>query len=398
MRFHSSQIELSESALRRNIRFLCGVIGEQTRFVSVIKGNAYGHGIRTFVPLAERCGVRHFAVSSADEALLAWESRTTDSDIMIMGDIDAEALEWAVGSGISFYVFGTDRLTAAVAAAGNVGVPARIHLELETGLNRTGLGDQDLAAALDIVQRNPQRVSVEGVCTHYAGAESVGNYLRLQTQYQRFNALCNVIRERGVQPRLRHTACSAAAITYPETTMDMVRIGIAHYGFWPSRETQMHYTMNALKANQPVESGDGPQRRLADPLRRVIRWTSQIMEIKRVGPGDFVGYGTSYLTTRPQKVAAIPVGYFHGFARTLSNLGHVLVRGRRAPVVGIVNMNMTMIDITDIPGVENGDEVVLIGKQRKGVITVSSFSDMTRFLNYEVLVRLPSEIPRVVVK
>lgn len=390
MMLHSSRIELSESALRRNLRFLRGVIGEGTRFVSVIKGNAYGHGIRTFVPLAERCGVRHFAVSSAAEALLAFESRTADSTIMIMGYVGNEALEWAVGNGVSFYVFDLGRLDAALRTARDLDRPARVHLELETGLNRTGLADTDLDAALDLVLSNPAHLRVEGVCTHFAGAESMANSFRIQAQQQRFAVLSDRIRGRGVSCGLRHTACSAAAITYPDAVMDMVRIGIAQYGFWPSTETRMQYMVRQMDAHGSA--------RPADPLRRVMRWSSSIMSVKDVGPGDYVGYGTSFLTTRRQRVAAVPVGYFHGFARTMSNLGHVLIRGRRAPVAGTVNMNMTMVDVTDIPDARKGDEVVLIGNQRKAQITVSSFSDMTRFLNYEVLVRLPSEIPRIIVK
>jgi alanine racemase len=192
----------------------------------------------------------------------------------------------------------------------------------------------------------------------------------------------------GVSPRIRHTAGSAATLTYPETHMDLVRVGIAQYGFWPSLETRMRYLLERSTPGAPEHP---------DPLKRVLKWVTRVMSIQTVAPGQFIGYGTSYLTTREQRIATIPVGYCQGFPRVLSNLGFVLVRGVRAPVVGVVNMNATTVDVTEIPGVQTGDEVVLIGRQGHREISVGWFGDLTRTLNYEVLVRIPREIPRTVV-
>ena len=386
--FHTSCIELSLSALRKNLRFVRERIGRNVRFTSVIKGNAYGHGIEQFVPLAERCGVRQFATFSADEALRAVRGLTEDSHVMIMGAIDNDELGWAIENDVSFYVFELDRLTHAVDAAKRVGKSARVHLELETGLNRTGLEGDELRDALEVVRDHPEHVRLDGLATHLAGAESVGNYLRIMRQIQRFEEERARIRSSGVEARRCHAACSAAVFAYPMATFDMVRMGIAQYGFWPSQETRMHYLLeNAREGEQ----------RVADPLRRVMRWTSRVMSLKQVKAGEFVGYGTSYMTNRPHRVASVPVGYGQGFSRSLSNLGYVLLHGRRANVVGVVNMNMMMVDVSDIPNVQKGDEVVIIGRQKRMQISVASFSDMTRQLDYEVLVTLPSEIPRVVV-
>jgi alanine racemase len=267
-------------------------------------------------------------------------------------------------------------------------MPARVHLELETGMNRTGFDGESLDRAIDTVLENQEYLHVEGVCTHYAGAESVANYRRVMDQYEAYIERCKHIEEKGLHVDIRHTAASAATLAYPETRMDMVRIGIAQYGYWPSKEIEMHYI---------IQTQDR-LRRYVDPLRRVLRWKSRAISIKHVKPGEFIGYGTSYLTTRPHRVAAVPVGYFHGFQRSLSNLGRALIRGRRVAVVGYVNMSVLLINVTDVPDASVGDEVVLIGKQKKNQITVGSFSDMSNMLNYEVLVRLPSEIPRVVVE
>lgn len=385
----SSYIELSKSALRKNIRFLKHQIGPDVKLSSVVKANAYGHGIETFVPLAEQCGVDHFSVFSAEEAVRVYDSRKKNSDIMITGCVDNEALEWAVEHGVAFYIFNLERLKDALRFAKKMDTVARIHLELETGLNRTGMTNALLSQAVEIINKNPDRIRLEGVCTHLAGAESIANYKRILDQLDSFREQCRELQELGLDIGLRHTAASAATLTYPQSRMDMVRVGIAQYGFWPTNETKMQFILEHQKGS--------PEKRFSDPLKRVLTWKSHIMNLKKVQPGEFVGYGTSYQTMKRQTVAAVPIGYFHGFRRSLSNLGRVLINGHRVSVIGNVNMNMLMVNVTELKNPQVGDEVVIIGKQQRSQITISSFSDMSNLLNYEALVRLPQEIPRVVV-
>ncbi len=381
----TSRIDLSHAALARNLSFIRRWIGPGVRLSSVVKGNAYGHGIEQFVPLAEQLGVRHFAVFDGWEAWRVHSSlEHDDSRVMVMGMIDGEDLEWAVAHGVELYVFDVHRLQEVVAAARRLERPARIHLEIETGLHRTGLGDGQLDDAVAIIRSAGAVLEIAGVCTHLAGAESIGNYLRIQHQIVRFHEVCDRLQAAGVDPGLRHAACSAAALSYPETILDMVRIGIVQYGFWPSQETKIHWMRSTG--------------RLADnPLRRVIRWSSRIMSLKRVVTGDFVGYGTTYLAPRDMRLAVVPVGYAHGYARSLSNQGRVLVHGKRVGVIGLVNMNHVIIDVTSVPDARPGDEVVLIGTQGKVAIPVSSFGELSNQLNYELLTRLPRDIPRRVV-
>lgn len=379
---HGSCIEISQSAYRENINYLRSRFGD-VRISSVIKGNAYGHGINEMVPLAESCGISHFSVFSADEAWTARKVIRNGSAIMIMGDVDGDALEWAVDQGISFYIFEPGRLESAIESARRTGKKAKIHLELETGMHRTGLAGKDLDYSLQLIQKNAEQIELTGLCTHYAGAESVSNYLRIQNQIKQFNQKAVELRRKGIKPEMQHTACSAAALSYPETRMDMMRIGIAQYGLWPSRETMVKLITR--------------DRKNSDPLKRVISWKSRVMSVKKVKTNEFIGYGNAYLTDAPIRVASVPVGYAHGFSRSLSNLGRVLVNGKRTSVVGIVNMNMMLIDVTSCRDVKKGDEVVLIGSQGRYSVSISSFSELTNNLNYETLVRLPRNIPRLVV-
>jgi alanine racemase len=380
---YSSYIELDRKALQKNIRYLKKRIGD-AKFCSVIKGDAYGHGIRHFLPVAEDCGVDYFAVGDAREAKWALKAKKPDTQIMIMAMIDNDQLEWAVENDISFFVFEMDRLNHAIGAANKVGKPARIHIEVETGMNRTGFEKDELGKVRLAVLNHPQELFVEGLCTHYAGAESVANYLRIMDQFNTFEKRVKWFAKQGIVPRYKHTACSAAALTYPRTIMDMVRFGIACYGFWPSKETRMY---NLLSDDTKFT---------VDPLRRVLSWKSRVMSVKPVSKGKFIGYGTSHMAYKDLKVAVIPVGYSQGYSRGLSNLGHVLIRNRKAPVMGMVTMNMFTVDVTHIPDVAKGDEVVLIGKQGKHEITVASFAELSNYVNYELLTRLPPDIPRIV--
>lgn len=370
--------------------FMKGHIGPDAILSCVIKGNAYGHGIRTFLPLAEECGISHFSVFSAREALVAEKAVTRDSRIMIMGHIEEDAIPWAIEHDISFYVFDFHRLQEAADASGRIGRKALIHIELETGLNRTGFTDDEMEELADRIRGCPQ-LSVAGVATHYAGAETVSNYLRIQNQIALFKEKCSWLERKGIRIGIMHSACSAAALTYPETIMDMVRSGIALYGFWPTGETKMNYLLNYSC------SGEDEISKAPSPLRRVMSWKTRIMSIHEVSPGQFVGYGNTCMTTSRSKIASVPIGYSHGFPRDLSNSGFVLIRGQRAPVAGLVNMNMILVDVTGIRDPSPGDEVVIIGRQGDQEVTVSSFSEMSQYLNYEVLVQIPAHIPRLVV-
>jgi alanine racemase len=376
----TSSIILEPAALRNNLDFLGRLISPRARLSSVVKGNAYGHGIETFVPLAEASGVRHFSVFSADEAYRVRQCAGEGTEILVMGDLPEEALEWAVSEGIGFFAFEEGRLHEAMAAAKRAGRPAKVHVEAETGMHRTGFEPKEWPAVARLLRGHPELLAFDGLCTHFAGAESIANYVRIEAQQRQFAEALRFFEQEGLRPRLRHACCSAAAIRHPGMHLDLVRIGILQYGFWPSREIFIEY----LKSRADK----------ADPLRRVISWKSRIMSVKEVETGEFIGYGTSYLAHRPMRIGLVPVGYAHGFSRSLSNHGRVLVRGMRLSVVGMVNMNCMAIDLSDLPGAERGDEVVLIGRQGKLDISVASFGEMSDQLNYELLTRLPQAIPR----
>lgn len=379
----TSSIELSRGAFLSNAAFVQELLGPDVQLSAVLKGNAYGHGLEQMTDLCLEAGMRHISVFSAREAQLVWQQAKEPVTIMILGMIDPLDLPWAIAHDIEFFVFDMERLNAAAAAAKNLNKPARIHLEVETGMNRTGFDARDLPVVMEVLKQHPKDLVLVSLCTHFAGAEEMANYLRVKAQLDQYNTIYQQFSAAGLRPLARHTACSAASLNYPETRMDLVRIGIMLYGYWPNLETRIMYMRH--------------QPELPDPLRRLITWKSRIMSIKEVRYGEYVGYGSSYLASKNMRIATVPVGYAYGFSRSLSNVGRVLVRGQRVAVVGVVNMNLMMINITEVGEARQGDEVVLIGKQGDQAISVASFSEMSQQLNYEMLTRLPADIPRIVV-
>lgn len=381
--YESSSIALSLKALKNNITFLHKLMGKNVKISSVVKGNAYGHGITPFVQMASKCGINHFSVFSADEALEAYHALNDAATIMIMGLVEHEALQWAIANDIEFFVFEKKRLQEALKFSKKISKPAKIHIELETGMNRTGFSAKELPAIVKILKNEQQHIHLKGLCTHYAGAENIANYQRVTKQIETFHHLKQFFIKENIQPEILHTACSAASIMFPETRMDMVRIGIMQYGLWSSPETFIHNLNN--------------HRTKKDPLKRVISWKSEVMSVKQVNANDFIGYGTGFVAHEKMKVAVIPVGYAQGFSRSLSNHGRVLMHGKLCPVVGTVNMNMMVIDVSEITQVQKGDEVVMIGNQEEQQVTVASFSEFSNQLNYELLTRLPPNIPRKII-
>ncbi|MCH7399770.1 alanine racemase [Belliella sp. DSM 107340] len=382
---HSSRIELKQSAYKNNINFIRKKIGENVIVSSVVKANAYGHGIRTFVPMAEKCGIDHFSVASSFEAEEVLSVCSPKSRIMIMGIIYEEDIPWAIEHNIEFFVYNYERLPQALEAAKKTGKRAKVHIEVETGANRTGLPQKDFIKVLNFLKKNTEHITFEGLCTHFGGAESISNQFKIDMQLKRYKAFLKQCREKKVEPNIRHIACSAAALAMKDTVYDMVRIGVAQYGFWPSPDI---YYAHLHETNKKADAS----------LKRIFSWKTDIMDIRDVEQGEFIGYGTSFQATHKMTIAVMPLGYSNGYPRALSNRGQVLIHGKKAPIVGLINMNLFMVDITHIKEAKLGDEVVLIGRQNNNVINVSSFTNSTQLLNNEMLSRLPAAIPRTVVK
>jgi alanine racemase len=381
---NNSIIELNSIAYQKNLSFLRTTFGKKVRISCVVKGNGYGHGVRETVSMAYNYGITHFSVFDVQEAKDVKSKLEDKATIMVMGLVQDEDFEWVINNNIEFFVFDKGRLTKAAKTAKKLNKKAIVHIEVETGMNRTGFEKNELNPVITFLKKEKENVVFKGLCTHYAGAESIANYYRVEKQIKRFEDIYQYLCENELKPEIRHSACSAASIMFPETRMDMVRIGIMQYGLWPSPEVFVNY-LNTKKSK-------------IDPLQRVITWKSKIMSVKKVKIGEFIGYGTSYLAERKMTIATVPVGYSHGYSRSLSNQGRVLINGHRCIVVGSVNMNMMTVDVTHLKSAKKENEVVLIGTQDNVAVSVASFSDYSNQLNYELLTRISKTIPRKIIE
>jgi alanine racemase len=276
----TSIIYIKKSALHKNIQFIREYIGDEIKISVVIKGNAYGHGIEKTIPVFEEAGINHFSVFSSEEARRAFKVTSENTRLMIMGYTDDDDLEWVLKNEVEFYIISIEKLSLAIEKAKNLNKKARIHLDIETGMQRTGLNLIQLNKALEIIKQNEAYIDFVGVATHLAGAESIANNVRIVQQLKTFQKRVKYIVDQGLNPLVKHTASSAATISYPRSRMDMVRIGIMAYGFWPTKETFIQY----LHKNGHKE----------DTLERAIEWNSKIMSLKSIKEGEFIGYGYGY--------------------------------------------------------------------------------------------------------
>jgi alanine racemase len=221
-----------------------------------------------------------------------------------------------------------------------------------------------------------------GAGTHFANIEDTTNHEYAEYQLQNFSRLIKKLELLKIKPEVRHTASSAALILFDKTRFEMVRPGISVYGHWPSKETYLSHQQR------------GGDNNLFQP---VLTWKTRITQLKSIKADEFIGYGCTYRTTKPAKLAILPVGYYDGYSRALSNTAYVLIRGRRAPVRGRICMNLMMVDVTDIKGVKFGDEATLIGRTKNDAVTAEQLAGWSGTINYEILARLSQKIPRLIV-
>lgn len=370
-------IENSTSALAHNIRLFRKHIGDDVKLLVPVKAEAYGHGIQTLAPEMDRAGVDWFGVHSLSEALEV-RAAGVEKPVLILGYVPFEALDQVVTGGFRLVVssWETADALARAAAAHHAVVP--VHIKVETGTNRQGVCGRELKILARFVADSPH-LHLEGCETHFANIEDTTNHKYAMSQLERFQQEMAMLEELGIRPDIKHTASSAATMLFASTHFDMVRVGIAAYGLWPSRETYVSL----------LEEGGSTL-----PLQPVLSWKTIVAQIKDVPAGAYIGYGCSYRTTRDIRLAILPIGYYDGYDRGLSNIGYVLIRGMRAPIRGRICMNLTMVDVTDIPNVRQEDEVVLIGQQGDEALPVDQLASMVGTIHYEFVARLPRHIPR----
>lgn len=371
-------IEISRSALRANARALSAVSSRGTGLMAVVKSNAYGHGLREVVKTLGARDCAWFGVDSLREAIGVRDAGSK-KPVLILGYTPRTDARLVVSHGFSQVVYSRPTIDA-LSRAGSKRRPAKVHLKIETGTSRQGIAQNDLGAFLRYVKRYPS-IRIEGISTHFANIEDTTDPSYAMRQLRRFEDALTTCRSYGVEPEHIHAACSAAVILYPQTHFTLVRTGIALYGLWPSECAR--------------STADTVDRRIT--LQPVLTWKTIVAQVKRLAKGTPVSYGLTERVRRDSTVAVLPIGYWDGFDRALSSVGEVLIRGKRAKVLGRVCMNMVIVDVTDIRGVRIEDEVTILGVQKNDAITADEVAERLDTINYEVVTRINPTLPRILV-
>ena len=374
---------ISKSALLANVHIFKKRVADGSRLGVVVKSNGYGHGFELSAKTFAAAGADWLIVNDVKEAL-GLRRLGLHLPIYVCGPLGSGEASLVVETQARVLVTRLAQVEELAAAGRAAEHQVPIHVKIETGCNRQGL---DPTSALDLVRTiwETEGVVFEGVSTHYADVEDTTDHRFAQAQLESFNRVASDLVEAGYKPRIRHSANSAATILWPQTHADLVRVGISAYGLWPSRETYA----TALEAHARTQEGFIPR------LQPALSWYTRVAELKNVPAGSYVGYGRTYRTTHDSRIAVLPIGYFEGYDRRLSNVAHVLINGRRAPVRGRVCMNMFMVDVTHIDGVDVGTVVTLIGKDGDEVISVENLASWSGSINYEIVSGIHSSIPRI---
>jgi alanine racemase len=369
-----SWVEIDADRLRTNIDAFRTVTAPGTALMVVVKANAYGHGLEAVAPIAaERAD--WLGVNNIDEALQLTRLGIR-KPIAILGHSSTDQAENIVANSYRQVLYRMDVAKSLSSAAVRLAATAKVHLKIETGTNRQGIPLGALESFLNEL-RNLPALEVEGVYTHFANIEDTLDPSFAESQLAKFRKALTLLEQAGIRPGRIHASATAGTLLYPDMDFTMVRLGIGAYGIWPSRETQL-----AARERGRLLS-----------LAPVLTWKTRVAQVKTVAPGEYVGYGLTYRASRPMKLVVLPIGYYDGYDRKLSNSGRALIHGQPASVIGRVAMNMTMLDVTDI-GAELDDEVVLLGRQGDSEIRVEELAEKIGTIAYEVVARINPLIPR----
>jgi alanine racemase len=372
-------LEVSRGAFSHNLRTIKNITGDDVKIAACIKGNAYGHGLVQSARVLQELGVDWLCVFNPDE-VLALRAEGITLPVLILGYVPGNRMLEMVQAQATLLLSDVESAQALSEASVQVGKTTQVHVKLDSGLSRYGVRQEEFIDFARRVSSLPC-IEVTGVATHFATSDAQGENTYFHDQLELFEHMLTSLSEEGITPEIRHAANSAAVLRYPESHLDMVRPGRALYGYFPRPDDVQSYREQGME------------------LKQVLRVKTRVTHLKKVPKGTAVSYGCTYVTERESILAVLPVGYADGYSRFLSNCGNVLVQGKRAPIRGKVSMNVTIVDVTDIPGVEVGDEVVLLGSQGDENISTYEMAELCmQTLPYNIITAFQETLPRYLVE
>ena len=378
--------EIDLNAYAHNITELKRITRNGARLMAVVKANGYGHGAIEVARKALENGAQYLGVARINEAV---QLRTAglDAPILIFGYTPPDLAQTLIRYDLTQTVYSIAAANTLSGIAGRQGKKIKVHIKVDSGMGRLGLllkeptaGNPGDRPTTDPVQQalaisRLSGLTVEGTLTHFATADSTDKSYA-NRQLEKFLDFVDRLRREGLEPPIKHAANSGALIDLPESHLDMVRPGIATYGLYPSGE------VNKNKVD----------------LKPVMTLKSRIIHLKKVPAGFNISYGITYQTNKSTTIATVPIGYADGFNRLLSNRGHMLVHGQRVPIVGRVCMDLTMLDVGNVPDVAIEDDVVVFGQHQNESVTADEMASTLNTINYEIVSTITARVPRIYVK
>ena len=360
--------EIDLNNLSHNIRMIREHVSQETLIMAVVKADAYGHGAVAIARKALNSGADRLAVAIPEEGI---ELRKAGFEvpIQIFGEILKKQHPLIVDYDLIPTVCKLKTVEGLNKYAKRKNKTVKIHIKIDTGMGRIGVFPEN---AVDFIKKvkKYKNIEIEGIITHHAKADEKDKEYTYN-QWEKFQKVINKLEKEGIEIPIKQAANSATIIDLPEMQLDMVRPGIMLYGLRPSPEVKDF------------------------PLKPVLSWKTKIVYLKEVAAGTGISYGATYITEEKREIATLPLGYADGYFRLLSNKGEVLINGQRAPIRGRVCMDQIMVDVTNIPDVKIGDEVVLIGEQGDEKITATELADLVGTINYEITCSISKRVPQI---
>ncbi len=346
----------------------------EKKVMAVVKADAYGHGAVMVAKKLQEVGADYLAVASLEEALILRENQIT-LPILVFGYIREECFHEVAKNDITISLFQQAQIEEITNFVEREKKPLKIHVKIDTGMNRVGLKTEELLSIIKKVKAN-EWLNLEGIYSHYASADEEDEEFS-SYQQDRFLSILQLLKEEKIIIPLIHMANTAGSIHYSNTELaklyNMVRVGIGLYGYSPSIEVKNLFT----------------------ELKPLLTFKSKIVMLKKIKPNEGVGYGQVFKADAEEVIATIPVGYADGLPRQLSNKGEVLIRGVKAPIVGRISMDQITVKVTHIKNVSLYDEVVIYGKQKTEEINVEQVAEQLNTISYELLCRIGNRVPRI---
>lgn len=364
-------VEIDTKAIRANYRAFRKYVPRNVRIMGVVKSNAYGHNLTEFALELEKLGVDMLAVDSIVEAL-SLRKAGVKKPVLVLGYTLPEMFAKAVGKNIHLTISSLSGLGAFLKSGVSSKIP--IHIKIDTGMHRQGFLENEREKLFELLGKNP-KLAIAGIYTHFAESKDPSSRAFTELQIDRFSEWRDMFLTLEYSP-VSHAGATGGTLVYPGAHFDMVRIGMSLYGV-PAGEKLVDFHKKLV------------------PLKPVLSWKTIIAEVKDVEKDSGVGYDRTHVASRKTRIAVCPVGYWHGYSRALSNNAEVLIQGKRASVLGRISMDMIVVDVSQVPRVKVGDEVVLIGRAKGQEIRATDLATRVGTTAYEILTRLNPLMKRI---